>query len=486
MLTVDNNPTAAILSNGYSKVSIGASTIVNLPPSSTLLETSYPVPIASDSGSRYLEQGTRILGLEPDGRQRGPTQRYRPLPAPSYLLDGSGADLLDSNGGKFMSPQITRRALSTGLGIGAFGLFPKPASADTPFSSYPFLATGATTARTMPDRLADIVSVKEYGARGNGNTDDTTAIQAAIDAAFGPANAPHGNNSTLNRPLFFPNGNYIISSPLVFTQVLGGHIYGSGNGTTNIFNASGTSGAVTVNGMRDTYFEHLGFGSTLYTSGVTNLELDDQTGFGLQNNTFSNVNFTGGAYALRIGYSGNGGAFNRFYDCAWANSNIAGMVTWSPSAVGNCVFGGGANTNNGLAFWIRNGQIAGINDVGLSGNGNNNGYNAGPDIQIDATCTCLIKGMRTETFLFLVINNTGAVVTLDGCSGSSFAQQEVCRAAGTVGGAQANVIMDSCFWNATPSILSTNASYAGKFYCRGNIYPAAFFTGFTGTLAQSI
>src|SRR3954454_23943486 len=122
-----------------------------------------------------------------------------------------------------MSVQLTKRALATGLGVGAFGLLAgtQPASADTAFTSYAFPATGAPTARTMPDRLADVVNVRDFGAVGNGTTDDRAAIQSAIDAAFGPASSPHGAAATQNRALVFPNGNYLVTSPLVLTRVRG-------------------------------------------------------------------------------------------------------------------------------------------------------------------------------------------------------------------------------------------------------------------------
>lgn len=83
----------------------------------------------------------------------------------------------------------------------------------TPGSSVSFIqsGTGAVT-RNIQDKARESVSVKDFGAVGNGVTDDTAAIQAAIDSS---------------RNVFLPAGIYKTTAPLTISnsnQV----VYGAG------------------------------------------------------------------------------------------------------------------------------------------------------------------------------------------------------------------------------------------------------------------
>lgn len=64
--------------------------------------------------------------------------------------------------------------------------------------------TGGTVARSVQDILADVINVKSYGATGNGTTDDTAAIQAAIAAV--PASGG---------VVYAPRGTYLVSASLL-------------------------------------------------------------------------------------------------------------------------------------------------------------------------------------------------------------------------------------------------------------------------------
>ena len=86
--------------------------------------------------------------------------------------------------------------------------------------------TGAQD-RTVLTKLQETVSVKDFGAVGDGVADDTAAIQAAIDAC-----------EVLKKPIFFPVGTYIITSGLTVQQKEV-HVIGEGSESTILdFNVS--------------------------------------------------------------------------------------------------------------------------------------------------------------------------------------------------------------------------------------------------------
>ena len=71
------------------------------------------------------------------------------------------------------------------------------------------IATGSTESRQLTDRFADGLNVKDFGAVGDGSTNDTTAVQAMI-TAVGYANFPKGtfvvHSAILDAPLYFEEG----------------------------------------------------------------------------------------------------------------------------------------------------------------------------------------------------------------------------------------------------------------------------------------
>jgi hypothetical protein len=87
-----------------------------------------------------------------------------------------------------------------------------------------FQQSGAgAVARTVQAKLRETVSVRDFGAVGDGVTDDTAAIQAAIDSLNALTNAP---------ALFFPRGRYFVSARLISARPIS--IFGAGMSATFI------------------------------------------------------------------------------------------------------------------------------------------------------------------------------------------------------------------------------------------------------------
>ena len=103
--------------------------------------------------------------------------------------------------------------------------------------------------RTIEDKLKDTVSVKDFGAVGDGVADDTAAIQAAIDASAG-------------RTLLLSAGTYKITTSLLITDNL--KLCGEGINRTfinlvaatqipvvKIYTTAGSTAAIVGGGLSD-------------------------------------------------------------------------------------------------------------------------------------------------------------------------------------------------------------------------------------------
>jgi hypothetical protein len=141
-------------------------------------------------------------------------------------------------------------------------------------------------------------NVRDFGAVGDGVTDDTTAIQAAITAAI-----PRGQT------VYVPAGTYKISAALDFSAMKGTNkgLTFRGDGSGNIFNPTGSTAA--------TIFKNFNTGPAITAygtiAGATNQPIVslNLTGFQIQNQqSIGSTNYT-----IDADYLANGGIWSDIY-----------------------------------------------------------------------------------------------------------------------------------------------------------------------------
>ena len=287
-------------------------------------------------------------------------------------------------------------------------------------STFPFKtnAPSVTTATSLPNRLARVINVKDdFGAVGDGMNDDTAAIQAAFNAAFGTAGSPHAGN-VANTPVYFPTGYYFVSSPLVVTNVQTGIIYGDGplqsqihfaptGGTITPVNSEGFTPVLWLNGFYGGTIRDLAFSGPIDTTTWSTCCIwvgpdGSLGGTGSHGNLFLNLRTTLTTYGIVFG-SANAQAVseNTCINCEWGIQGSGHQIGFFVSG-GNTLnmkcYGGGCSGNLLAGFKTNNsGTITSIISVAMDGNSQ--------DIDLAATADCAIIGIRTEGGAFV---KTGA------------------------------------------------------------------------------
>ena len=124
-------------------------------------------------------------------------------------------------------------SIGTPLAVSSGGTGSASATGAQTALQYQTSSTGGV-ARTYQAKMGDIICVKDFGAKGDGSTDDTAAIQAAITAAA----ANNGGR------LYFPKGTYNVTSISITSNDIG--IEGDGSEISAIVGTTVTNNTSVV------------------------------------------------------------------------------------------------------------------------------------------------------------------------------------------------------------------------------------------------
>jgi len=243
--------------------------------------------------------------------------------------------------------------------------------------SFTQAGTGAVE-RTVDARLKEFVSVKDFGAVGDGVANDTAAVQAAIDAAF-----------VSGKSVFAPAGDYYCPGGLVFsyTTTLYGKPVLVGEGASNTrFSTNTATPLITITGQWS----------------VSEQQRNAFTGF--------SVNYTGGAAAgvgvrlTELSYCGfNDIAINRFangligtdviavyfYKCMFVANTVGVLGNRAGFSNANAwgFYGCTLNGNTLRAMQINKGATLSLDSCTLEGNG---------EMATAETCAVYVNGSPNE------------------------------------------------------------------------------------------
>lgn len=250
-----------------------------------------------------------------------------------------------------------------------------------------------TTIGTLDTRYAKVFSVKEYGAVGDNSTDDTIAIQAAINAA-------HANGGGI---VFLPAAQYKITTVLTLYSSI--TIQGEGMEISIIHQVTSGVNGMNASGLSSIClydFTLLGNG-TGSTPGGSNIGLNFDYG-GNGNNPFHNFRnlrvSNWGSDGIRMqtpivctmqkvycSYNGGhgfnwyeGGTSVNFQNC-WARQNSAAGYRFVTSVYQSLT--GCAADNNGINYEVLNAQSIGFFGCGSEGALVNGGLYNGYGFYID-------------------------------------------------------------------------------------------------------
>ena len=267
------------------------------------------------------------------------------------------------------------------------------------------------------------LNVRDFGARGDGVADDSSAIQAAIDAATG-TNDPAAGSRYPSAPLYLPTGTYRCTRTLRIRSVQGFYLFGDGPEATVLRAASEVNldSLLEIDGAANGIFSRFGLQTSAtgseYVDKMLFLRWSPAAARSTSNNNFQNVNIGGGRFRTAFAIGTDDGTRqcdgSIFQDCL-----VTGDVTqqWDLADVNLCQNGweiGDGTHGNNIDHYLYGCSWASVR-VGIRLNASNAFvYGSQPggslvDVLITGSAhPTVIDGMRSEQSQKLLEHGGGA------------------------------------------------------------------------------
>ena len=352
--------------------------------------------------------------------------------------------------------------------------------------------TGATST-TVQAKLREFRSVKDFGATGDGTTDDTTAIQAAITAVIGTGGW-----------LFFPDGTYKITSALTIGASSGWRITGWSRGGAIISQATSNTGIFTLTAC-DTHSWQISDLTLTWASAQTSsntssiaIYMSGATGTvanGYYNWQVKRVTFSNGFRAINANETVQLAVWGfKVAECQHYNTMSGAFVRVIPSpSIGlpNLNISNNYIKCDSLVEQAIN--ILGANGLVMNSNEFNNGTvsSSGMNASVVLLTSCIdvvINGIRFEnqtiaTTVFSLLNISGGQATVQGFEVSGVIVSSAITGYGMRISSSAVVTVNGNHTTATLSGGGAFYTFAGQVYRRLENYSQS---GATGSIDPSV
>lgn len=189
---------------------------IKLNPSTLTPSTQGDIVSDSVSGDLKYHNGTSSRQIQTDTNTAILTNKTLTGNTAVNLISGSGTLTLNTTG-TITVPNAT----DTLVGKATIDIFTNKSISGSTNTLTNIPDSAISTSAKLYNRINDYISVKDYGAVGDGITDDTSSIQNAIIAAY----------SLYNRTVFFPTGIYKITDTITIGR--GIDLLGAGSQGSN-------------------------------------------------------------------------------------------------------------------------------------------------------------------------------------------------------------------------------------------------------------